>query len=235
MRRYSRSSIDSEDPNLTSRNILQYLSTTASNKGHELLARFQKSELKFFSRHKMERYSKGLLGPYDKIMDELKEDSDPDLALPYTRANDFAMDVYNRTKSTIFTEELSKIRNHVHAAYDKFNELCKAKKVQTQASPVKANSKKPKKTIRVEPLVECVKMYAQPIPNIFLTPNVEQIKAAYAYSVNAGFGYTVAFRELCTIKAAASPGGLAPSIRIFDEGKTFSPPFLRALKRSYED
>ncbi len=37
--------------------------------------------------------------------------------------------------------------------------------------------------------------YAQPIDNICLTPNLEEVKASYAYKIKQSFGFSVAFKN----------------------------------------
>lgn len=59
---------------------------------------------------------------------------------------------------------------------------------------------------------------------------VEEIKASYAYSRKEEFGFEVAFVTLCTIKARAMRGGIAPSCRTFDELKTISNSAARATQ-----
>ena len=78
-------------------------------------------------------------------------------------------------------------------------------------------------------MLASARAYAKPIHNIILTRDVEQVKASYAYQELPKFAFSVAFRELCHIKALASSDGIVPSIRIFDEGRTFSASFLRSL------
>ncbi|KAH9486232.1 RNA-dependent RNA polymerase 1 [Psilocybe cubensis] len=190
------------------RDILFLLNDAAKKKADEL-----------FERYEAKRPSK-----YDN--------QDKDLRSPYDDMFKFALEAKESQKMPKFLEELSNIRAHVNKAKDKWIIACaKAKEKQ---SPVKG---KPFKKAKNEDLMlECTQAYAAPIEGIFLLKKqLKQIKASYAYCDSPKFAFTVAFLDLCHIKAAASPGGLAPSLRIFDDAKTISPSFLRALRAVDED
>ncbi|KAF4611719.1 hypothetical protein D9613_004267 [Agrocybe pediades] len=233
--RYPKSSIAQGDPTSASRNILQYLTDAAKIKGQQLVERFHEEDLKFFSENKRLRYENKAYDSYDVVMKQFKEDTDPDLTRPYHKANKFATQVRQRTGAAALEEEMSRIRRHVWACKVIYDGLCKSKKEErSQESPTKG-AKKAKKLSREEPMAECAAAYAKPVRDVYLTPNIDEVKAAVAYMEHPGFAYTVAFGELCRIKAAACSGGLAPSLRIFDEAKSMSAPFLRALKRCHEE
>jgi len=69
--------------------------------------------------------------------------------------------------------------------------------------------------------------FHSPIEGISWLPNLETIKASYAYQTKPTFAFSVAFRELCKIKAEAA--GLAPSTKMFDELRSSMPGAARRL------
>ena len=157
---------------------------------------------------------------------------DKELLLAYNFASKYALDAHAQ-QITIFHEELDKIRAHVKAAYQIFLASCKEyRDKKSQQSPAKAGKKGKQNDI----MIPCARAYAEPIQGkIILTRDLEQVKASYAYQLSEPFAFSVAFNELCHMKATAASGGHAPTIRIFDEAKTLSSAFLKALSRSDED
>jgi hypothetical protein len=153
---------------------------------------------------------------------------DNDLAAPYKAAAAHALEVYTLTKKKDFTDELTLIRQHVNTAKKTYDTAMSRR--DRQPSP------KSKKGLRIksdqeDPTLKAAREYADPIENILFIRNVEEVKASYAYIIQPNFAFSVAFNELCLIKVRASAEGFAPSLRIFDEGKSFTPAFLRALPR----
>jgi hypothetical protein len=104
-----------------------------------------------------------------------------------------------------------------------------------QSSPTKSKKKVKRKADQDDLMLPSSRAYVQPLEDIYLTPNLNQVKASYAYKLSSSFGFSVAFQELCSIKASNSPNGHAPNLRIFDEAKTFSASFLRALNRCEDE
>ena len=158
---------------------------------------------------------------------------DKDLAAPYEAASKHANKVFSVTKSKAFTDELELIRRHVDLAKDMFIAAA-CKKNQSPLSQSKKGTRT--KSDQEDVMAKATREYAKPIENVLLIRDVEEVKASYAYLCNIKFAFTVAFNQLCLIKARASSEGIAPSLRIFDEGKSFNPSFLRALSLSrYEE
>lgn len=187
-------------------NILNLLEEAGQRKGEQLLERYKAQ------------------GPKDQ-----KQSGDLDLRKPYELANDYALTTYDKLKITAFTDEMSRIRTHVKEALKLFQEAS-FKSPAKQNSPTKRSKGAFKqKSDQEDPMLACARAYAEPITDIILTRDVEQVKASYAYRESPNFAFSVAFRELCHIKALASSDGITPSIRIFDEGRTFSASFLRSL------
>lgn len=124
--------------------------------------------------------------------------------------------------------ELRRITDHVDAAHTKWVQACKIKdKDQSSAwgSSTSAPKKGKKSRIQQEKddlMLAAAAFFSKPVPGVVLTSNVEQIKASYAYQKNANFGFSVAFKGLCDIKAEASAGGRAPIVRLMDEVKSIS-------------
>ena len=155
---------------------------------------------------------------------------DKDLLAPYNAAGDHANKVFSDTKKKEFTDEMSLIRQHVNRAKKTFDMATAASRKE------KTSPKSKKKGFRIQSdqddvTLDAAREYADPIENIYLIRDVEAVKASYAYRVNSNFAFSVAFNQLCLIKACAAADGIAPSRRIFDEGKSFTPSFLRALPR----
>ncbi|KAF9479421.1 hypothetical protein BDN70DRAFT_692461 [Pholiota conissans] len=173
-----------------------------------------------------------LLGRYKAI--QWARTIDPHLKHPYATAIDYAIKAKEKGIS-LFEDELRRIRAHVDSAYNMWREACdKSRAVKDQFSPTKSN-KKPFASKKAKAQVEAEKLaasqaYAQPIEDIVLTTNLEQVKASFAYTLSPYFGFSVAFQNCLLIKAVNSPGGLAPNLRIFDEAKVVSASFMRALR-----
>ncbi|KAJ7631701.1 RNA dependent RNA polymerase-domain-containing protein [Mycena polygramma] len=118
--------------------------------------------------------------------------------------------------SPVYKSELEKIERHVEVAYKEYSKIFSLKTDETAK--------------RTELVLSAQKKYAEPIPDILLMDAeiVPKVKASYAHQTQDGFGFAVAFNMLCTIKAAATPGGIAPNSRLFDEMKTISGSASRA-------
>jgi hypothetical protein len=164
-----------------------------------------------------------LLQEYDSIGQDDRQDKD--LMAPYSKFSEFALEAYDKGKVTIYTDQLGLVRNHVAKARQAFNEACQKSR---DGSPEK---KQKRRKDQKDPMLVVAHMFAEAVEGVFLIPNIDEVKASYAYHVSPVFAFAVAFRDLCLIKARASPGGIAPSIRAFDEAKTVSTSFLRAVTR----
>ena len=199
--------MDSNSPSSTaSLNILSILRDAADKKGQQLLERYEAQR------------------PQD-----LKQCRDVDLCKSYQLATDYAITVYDQLKIKAFTEEMSRIRKHVDEAHRLFLAASFQSHAKQESPTKRSRGAFKKKSDQEDPMLASARAYAEPIVDIVLTRDVEQVKASYAYKLSPSFAFSVAFRELCHIKALASSDGIVPSIRIFDEGRTFSASFLRSL------
>jgi len=158
---------------------------------------------------------------------------DNDLKAPYRDTVDHANEVVRVTNKKEFADELALIRRHVDLAKATYDRAISKKK--DHPSPSKSKKSFRVKSDQEDLALKATREYAEPIPNILLIRNVEDVKASYAYILNVNFAFSVAFTRLCLIKALASSEGIAPSLRIFDEGKSFTPAFLRALRCENEN
>ncbi|RDB19363.1 putative RNA-dependent RNA polymerase SHL2 [Hypsizygus marmoreus] len=180
-----------------------------------------------------------LLQDYDNLAadcDDSKDLKDPDLLRPYDVATERSRMLFNQPvepgQKHMLTNEMSKIRKHVEKAKDAFVEAA-AMKRGIQDDPFSPTKKKKVKKQRDQndPMLLAAHLYSQDIKDVFLFQNVSDIKASYAYHLNPNFAFSVAFRDLCLIKAHAAPGGVAPSIRSFDEAKSIPSTYVRAMAR----
>jgi len=194
-------------------NILSILHDAAQQKGQELLDRYMA-----------------------KRPNNLKKGDDVDLCKPYQLATDYAITALDQLKIKAFCEEMSRIRKHVEQAHQLFQAAASFQSMTKQETPTKRpRGAYKKKSDQEDPMLASARAYAEPIEAILLTRDVEQVKASYAYKLSPSFAFSVAFRELCHIKALASSDGIVPLIRIFDEGRTFSGSFLRSLSLCDKD
>lgn len=172
--------------------------------------------------------------------DACKEDLVKDKALlePYKIASQYALDTFetNKVVGQMFTDELKSIRDHVDKAHDEF------KSANRRTSDTPTPSKKPKKAKRAtadqdDKMLAAAQKYAEPLEGIILTRDLESVMASYAYtkSNSPHFAFTVAFQQICTIKAKSCKGGIAPSTREFDEARKITASFLRVLNRGTDD
>ncbi|CAA7264868.1 unnamed protein product [Cyclocybe aegerita] len=155
--------------------------------------------------------------------------TDKDLLKPYDVISAFSLHKVDG-KTSDYWHELNRIRDHVKIAENTWLDACK----NNQESPAKGG-KRNKKAEKEEMMLEASRRYADPIDGIKLIPNVEQVKASYAYTVRRNFAFSVAFNELCHIKALASPGGQIPTLRMFAEAQGFNSSYMRAATHFEEE
>jgi hypothetical protein len=130
-----------------------------------------------------------------------------------------------------YADELDKIRLHVDAAYEEFK-----KAMDAYEGPQNSSVKRPRKSKQADMMLQCARVFSEAIPGIELIQNVEELKASCAYCMSSRtFGFSVAFRRLCLLKAESKPGGSIPSLRTFDEAKKVSSSFLKALEWAEDD
>lgn len=173
--------------------------------------------------------------------DVCKEDLVADKALlePYETASKYALDTFdtNKVVGQVFVDELKRIREHVKKAQDEFLQSANPN------TPTSTPSKKAKKfksnrnkADQDEKMLAAAQKYAEPLEGIILTRDLDSVMASYAYTTaRPAFAFTVAFQQICTIKAKSCKGGLAPSTREFDEARKISASFLRVLNRGIDD
>ncbi|THU93549.1 hypothetical protein K435DRAFT_967237 [Dendrothele bispora CBS 962.96] len=157
---------------------------------------------------------------------------DPDLLQPLQNAESAAT-AYEApvmpTKSTaeiaftrsVIKAELDLLKKHVDRAYEAFKKGAGKSNYPKPIPMGGGGTKKPTK--RPDVMREAIMLYAQPIAGLDMSiigrlGNLERIKASYACSKTEKFGFCVAFRELCGIKAeAGGRQGSVVSIRLLDE------------------
>jgi len=171
-----------------------------------------------------------------------KEDLVPDKALlePYNIASNYALETFDTDKvvGQMFNDELSRIREHVKKAHDEFRQSVGT---HTPTSTPSKKSKKAKsyraKADQDDKMLAAAQKYAESLEGIILTRDLDSVMASYAYATSpqSHFAFTVAFQQICTIKAKSCKGGLAPSTREFDEARKISVSFLRVLNRGTDD
>lgn len=208
LKTYGKSQRDeASDP--TEWDILSILKNAATKKGEELVRKYDSKKV---AQANQQQKSGG---------------TDKELLAPYSEANDQATRLREQFKVTAYDDELSRIRKHVWAAFDLF----RGASASARNSPQKKGSKsgKPKQE---DPMLAAARAYAGLVENIVFISNVEQVKASFAYAQSETFAFNVAFQELCHIKAMASAGGHTPTLRMFDEAKTASASYFRALRAS---
>jgi RNA-dependent RNA polymerase len=132
-----------------------------------------------------------------------------------------------------YLDEFVSIQHHVHAAYEEYQRTLGV--YFARKSEKSKSVKKSRRDKQEDLFLQCAKLFAEVIPGIDLIQNVEEVKASCAYDKNPKFAFQVAFRRLCLLKGESKPGGLVPSLRIFDEAKKVSPSFLKALEWTDED
>ena len=170
---------------------------------------------------------------YDQLAGTEELNRDPDLLRPYNTAADHALDVLDQTKNHVLTDELKVIRKHVEKAEQAWGRVVAQQRAKKEelVSPRKKRVKRQRS--EPDPMVLVTQMYAEDLPpnSVILLQNIREIKASYAYQLKASFGFAVAFRDLCMIKAHASKGGIAPIVRSFDEAKSIPASYTRAVTR----
>jgi hypothetical protein len=159
-----------------------------------------------------------LLQEYDKKGQDADR-PDKDLRAPYSRFAEFALNAHSEYSA--FLEQLNLIKAHVSEVREDYKNACRKSK---EGSPGK---KKKPRTVQKDLMLAVCHKYAKAVEGISLIPNIDEVKASYAYHESPKFAFTVAFRDLCLIKARV--GGIAPSTRAFDEAKTVSTRYLRAV------
>jgi hypothetical protein len=164
------------------------------------------------------------LKAYDQFLKRLDERPDHDLTKPFKDARAVAermkKDHYPR-----FSSELEAVIAHVDEVRTRYQ--------RHWATSDKTSSSRAKKGSNRKDLdaatADIARQFAEgpPDSNNFMTPNLAAIKASYAYTLSMKFAFSMAYRDLCTIKAVASEH--VPTARTFAEVMSIAPTFLRVL------
>lgn len=148
---------------------------------------------------------------YEGLQEKANWKSDHDLARPFQEAEWKAREVQRQGFKGL-VDELEIIKAHV----------VKVKEAHRMFWASKSRREKTKAPDFARQFVE-----GPPEDLVRLTTKVGAIKASYAYQLSATFALTVAFRELCAVKADASQH--LPVTRSFAEAMSIGSSFLRVL------
>ncbi|KAJ3821613.1 RNA dependent RNA polymerase-domain-containing protein [Lentinula raphanica] len=163
-----------------------------------------------------------LLEPYTVAQSLCRSGSVPvDTAVKIAKSSETESRNVERILVEARRSDLRLIEDHVDRAFRKF---CFLAGRSTEFAEERTEKKK-KQSSRTDLMDPAIALYAQEIEGLTNTiPNVEQVKASYAYSKGKTFyfGKTVAFRTLCEIQVKASNGGGAPCFRLLDQVKSIS-------------
>lgn len=174
--------------------------------------------------------------------------NDPDLLRPYKEAKKAVLAIkewsMGRALSSgtpldssigdLYQDELTLLEKHVCEAQKEYQTMyINLSRTSSTLSPTKRSPKK-KSTLPTKGQDDknylVARKFAEGVGPLLTIPNLDEVKASYAYSLTANFGYAVAFKDLCLLKARSSKGGIAPSTRIFDEAKKIPASYMRAMK-----
>jgi RNA-dependent RNA polymerase len=171
------------------------------------------------------------LKQYDRLwgFTHVWEKSDNDLARPHESAMQRAKSMANTVP--ILIEELNAIETHVEALYKPWKDIRRDLVDLGQGSPFESRGQT-KLNKKRERLFELMKSFAEDIPSVIVTQNTQEIKASYAYKIASTYGFSMAFGELCAIKARAK--GQGPITQEILETMRIPASSLRALAQNTE-
>ena len=171
---------------------------------------------------------------YKKTLEDSPPQNDADLLHPYNDAAAEAVPAYKEEPQPEM--ELRLIRSHVEAAYALFLQAWSKYKIKKESATSSfTNNARIQKRARKDIMLAATRLYAQPIDGIkVFRYRVEQLKASYAYQRSDDFAFTVAFQELCNMKARTCVGGNVATLRVFDEAKAYGASYMRVLARHTE-
>lgn len=169
------------------------------------------------------------LAAFEKLSEGKHQHKDPILLKPYRDAKIYASIAKQKFHSDYFELELKDLETFIKTIYTSWNP-----KGTSMSSPTKASSSKQQKSNESSrpQMMESARKYAESPPNQseFLTPDFKLVKASCAYEIGSElFSFTVAFRDLCEIKAKAS-GSYVPTIRAMSESMSIQGSFVRVLQ-----
>jgi RNA-dependent RNA polymerase len=172
---------------------------------------------------------------FDRLLKAVDQRSDYDLLQPHKDATVIASQISDGGYDG-YSRGLEAIECHVKKMYIKWTDTTASESQSSspRRSPTKGrDAYKPKG----DAWRKVARAYVEgpTDPSTSVIPNVNAVKAsfAYAYYKNPKFAFTVAYKDLCAIKASASQN--LPITREFGEAMSIVPSFLRVLGQSEGD
>ncbi|KAG6878032.1 hypothetical protein C0993_000572 [Termitomyces sp. T159_Od127] len=180
-----------------------------------------------------------LLREYDELKRETHDLKENVLLQPYNAAANRVIQLYDESKKSTLAEErysmlageIKRIKECVNVAHLAHKRVLAELKRVESSSPTKKPRGKKSYQRKSDPMTHVYELYDRQVDDVFFFQNVDEIKASFAYQLDLRFGFDVAFRELCIMKAKASPQGIAPTTRSFDEAKAISSTYVKAVTR----
>jgi hypothetical protein len=151
------------------------------------------------------------LAAYDDLLRNVDQRPDRDLMRPFEEAEKKAKLIEGQGFGN-FVRDLEIIKAHVEKARESCREYWALSKVEKKQKPP-----------------DFAHQFAEGPSGdlVYSTADVNAIKASYAYTLGVPFALSVAFRDLCTIKAATSQQ--LPIAKFFAETMSIGSSFLRVL------
>ncbi|KAF7966382.1 hypothetical protein HWV62_38905 [Athelia sp. TMB] len=174
------------------------------------------------------------LAAFEKLLEGRNLRKDVNLLKPYKDAKLYASKAKEKLGIDSFEAELEDLELHIKTVYKSWNPTASS-----LSSPIKASSsKRQKSTESSNPhMTESARKYAEGPTgqSDFLTANFALVKASCAYDLCSDlFAFTVAFRDLCEIKAKAS-GSYVPTARVMSESMSIQGSFVRVLSERVDE
>lgn len=156
------------------------------------------------------------------------EIQDPQLLEPYRSAQALAYQV------PLIREDLDIITQHVDDCQQVWRTIWyQDERLASFETPAKTKEKNKLNRSKLAKIIQKFDTVPEGV-NILRTLNAfDAIKASYAYTRSTKFGYSVAMKHLCDIKAQAS--GFTPFVTSFAETMSMSSAAARILERSAQD
>jgi RNA-dependent RNA polymerase len=171
---------------------------------------------------------------FDRLLETVDQRKDDDLLQPYKVATAIASQA-SAAKYDGYSLELTAIKSHVDAVFRLWTAA--ASSGSQDSSRYKSPTKKRDSAkTKIDPWREVARAYAEGPTNskMSIIPNIDAVTASYAYTFHTPkFAFSVAFKDLCSIKARASQD--LPITREFAEAMSIVPSFLRALGQCESD
>jgi hypothetical protein len=189
-----------------------------------------------------------LIEPANPTSFNPKVHRDKDIVKPYSEALAYAQELQGSTdhEEKIFGKflhkELQKIRAHVEdskAIFDQEFARSQIEKQDSLFSPSKSSPKKKKSyNSKSDQASDCMypaaRKFTEPVEGLRIyQSNLEELKASCAVNItspSSNFPWSVAFRDMCLLKAKAK--GVAPIVREIDECKNVSSAAVKVLAKN---